>query len=82
MKEKPHCSFVMTKNRLASIKTVFLPRLEVTAAVLGIRLYKSIIKELDLPIYETKFWADPTLALQYLRNEIERFKTYVANRVT
>ena len=52
------------------------------AAVLGIRLYKSIIKELDLPIYETKFWADPTLALQYLRNEIERFKTYVANRVT
>ena len=49
-KDKPHCSFVMAKNRLIPIKTVSLPRLELNVAVLGIRLYKSINKELGLPI--------------------------------
>ena len=72
-KDKPHCSFVMAKNRLIPIKTVSLPRLELNVAVLGIRLYKSINKELDLPIYKTTFWRDSTLVLQYLRNETQRF---------
>ena len=70
----------MAKNKVARIKTVSLPRLELNAAVLVIRIYKSIIKELDLPIYKTTFWADSPLVLQYLRNETQRFKTYAANR--
>ena len=69
------------KKRLAPIQTVSLPRLGLNASVLSIRLYKSIIKELDLPIYKTTFWTDSTLVLQYLRNETQHFKKYVANRV-
>ena len=34
----PHCSFVTSKNRLAPIKTISLPRLEINAAVLGVRV--------------------------------------------
>ena len=67
-------------NRPAPIKTV--PRLGLNASVLSIRLYKSIVKELDLPIYKTTFLTDLTLVLQYLRNETQHFKKYVANRVT
>ena len=67
LKDKPHCSFIMAKNKLAPIKTASLPRLELNAAVLIIKPYKSIIKELDLPIYKTTFWTDSTLVLQYLK---------------
>ena len=70
----------MAKNRLAPIKTVYLPKLELNAAVLGISLYKSIIEESDLPIYKTTFWTNSTLVLQHLRNETQFFKTYVVNR--
>ena len=80
MKDKPHCSFVMAKNRLARIKTVSLPRLELNTAVLGIRLYKSLIKELHLPIYKTTFWIDSSLVLQYFKNEIQCFKSKLQTR--
>ena len=40
------------------------------------------IKELDLPIYKTTFSTDSTLVLPFLRNETQRFQTYVANRAT
>ena len=72
----------MSKNRLAPIKAISLPRLELNAAVLGVRLYTMIIKEIKLSIQNVFFWTDSTLGLQYLRNERHRFKVYVANGVT
>ena len=46
--EKPHCSIVMSKNRLAPIKTIPLPRLELNAAAVGVTLWTMIIKEINL----------------------------------
>ena len=66
---KPHCSFVMLKSRLAPIKTILLPHLELNAAALGVRLHTMIIKEINLPIQNILFWTDSTLVLQYLRNQ-------------
>ena len=63
---KSHCSFVISKSRLAAIKTISLPRVELSAAVLGVRLYTMIIKETNLPIQKVLFWTDSTLVLQYL----------------
>ena len=80
--EKPHCFFVLSKSRLAPIKTTSLPRLALNTAVLGIRLYTTIIKEINLPIQNVLFWTDSTLVLQYLINQRHRFKVYVTNRVT
>ena len=44
----------MTKTRLAPMKTISLSRLELNAAVLGVRLCKMIIKEIDLLIQTIK----------------------------
>ena len=72
----------MLKNRLAPIKTILLPCLELNAAVFGVRLYTMIIKEINLPIRNVFFWTDSTFVLQYLRNDRHRFEVFVTNRVT
>ena len=79
--DKPHCSFVMSKTKLAPMKIISLPRLEINAAVLGLRLYKIIIKEVNLPIQNIAFGTGSVLVLQYIRNETHRFKVFVANCV-
>ena len=74
-------SFVSAKGRVAPTKQIPLPRLELSAATVAVRLYRLIIKEIDLPIEDSHFWSDSTLTLQYITNERNRFKTFVANRV-
>ena len=73
---------VMSKSRLAPIKVISLPRLELSGAVIAARLYHFIIHEIDLPIERVCFWTDSTLVLQYVTNERQRFKTFFANRIT
>ena len=58
----------MGKSRLAPIKTLAMPRLELNAAVTGVKLFNTIIHEIDLPIEKVKFWSDSTLALQYIKD--------------
>ena len=63
------CSFVMGKSRLAPIKPVTIPRLELSAAVVATRLEKISRGELSLPINESFFWTDSTCVLRYLENQ-------------
>ena len=79
-----HCSFVFGKSRLSPLKTVTIPRLELTAATVSVRLDSLISKELDhpVPISDTFFWTDSTTVLRYVENETKRYQTFVANRIT
>ena len=45
----------MAKSRVASLKTVTIPRMELTAAVVSVKLHKFITEQLDLPINKTVF---------------------------
>ena len=76
-----YCSFVMGKSRLAPLKFVSIPRLELSAAVVAVKLDRMIHAEIDLPIHETIYWTDSTSVLKYIQNESRRFKTFVANRL-
>ena len=72
-------SFVAAKGRVATTKPTALRRLELSAATVAVRLYRLIIKEIDLLIVDSHFWSDSTLKLQYITNEKTRFKTFIAN---
>ncbi len=76
------CSLVMSKSRLAPIRQIPLPRLELNAGLTAVRLFRSTIFDIDAPIERVVYWSDSTLVLQYINNTKHRFKTYVANRVS
>ena len=78
---KVKCSFVMGKSRLAPIKPVTIPRMELSAAVVATRLDRIAKQELTLPINGSFFWTDSTCVLRYIENQDKRFQTFVANRV-
>ena len=75
------CSFVMGKVRVAPMKSVTIPRMELSAAVTAVKLDKLLRAELSLPVKESSFWTDSTCVLKYLHNQDKRFQTFVANRV-
>ena len=76
-----YCSFVLGKARVAPLKPTTIPRLELTAATLAVKVDVMLKKELQLPLSDSKFWTDSTAVLKYIANENTRFKTFVANRV-
>ena len=76
-----HCSLVLSKSRVAPLKQITVPRLELAAATVAVKINYMIQKELEFPIERTFYWTDSTTVLQYIRSETKRFKTFVANRL-
>ena len=76
-----HCSFLAGKSRLAHMKQMTMPRLELSATVLAIRMNQILQEEFQLKFDRTAFWTDSTAVLQYIKNEDKRFYTFVANRL-
>ncbi len=72
----------MGKAKVSPLKQTTIPRLELAAAVLAVRLDKLLKTELQLQLDESTFWSDSTTVLSYITSTTRRFKTFVANRVS
>lgn len=72
----------MGKSRVAPLKSVSIPRMELIAATMASRMDTFWKRELHMQLQPSVFWCDSTTVLKYIKNETSRFRTFVANQVS
>lgn len=73
---------VCSKNRLAPVKKVTLPRLELLAALVGSRLLHYLCQQTGFDASKATLWSDSTITLGWIRSDPNQWKTFVCNRAT
>lgn len=76
-------NLVCAKSRVAPLKKLSIPRLELCAAVLLSDLIHFVMETYlgKLPISKVFAWSDSTVTLSWIKSPSYRWKTFVANRV-
>lgn len=72
---------VQARSRVAPIKKITIPRLELLAATIGARIHASILQNLNLYNVESYFWTDSMTVLAWIRRDDE-WGVFVNNRVS
>ena len=76
------CRLVMAKARVAPPKASTIPRLELTAAALAVKLTENVRSACRLDWDSIHFWTNSMIVWYYIRNTSFRFGTFVANRIS
>lgn len=76
-----NAKFIAAKSRVAPLKKLTIPRLELQGAVLASRLGKTILKESRLKFEKSVFFLDSKIVLAWICSETRRFKPFVSVRV-
>ncbi|XP_055585525.1 uncharacterized protein LOC129738367 [Uranotaenia lowii] len=79
--EGPRCSLVMARTKVAPLKQLSIPRMELMGAVLGTRLLKLVEDSHELKVTRRLLWTDSQNVLSWIRSDQRKYKPFVAFRI-
>lgn len=76
------CTLVAAKTKVAPIQHVTIPRLELMAAVLGVRMANFVADGHSILMNRRIFWSDSKTVLAWIGSEHRRYRQFVACRIS
>ena len=76
-----YTSFVCAKSRVAPVKKLTLPRLELMAALIASRLATFVKDSLRLSQANIFAYTDSTITLSWIKGDAMKYKTFICNRI-
>ncbi|XP_062715407.1 uncharacterized protein LOC134291536 [Aedes albopictus] len=71
----------MARSKVAPLKMMSIPRLELQAAVIGARLLQTVVEAHSLEIKQRFIWSDSRTVVSWIHSEQRRYKPFVAFRI-
>ncbi|XP_055910918.1 uncharacterized protein LOC129945285 [Eupeodes corollae] len=79
--EEIECRLIAAKTKVAPLRHISIPRMELEAAVLGSRLATTIIESHSIKFTRQIYWTDSKTVIYWLRSPSRKFQQFVSLRI-